>query len=143
MRLRVGWSIPWFQTFLKPLDFISECCHVPNAKAQSHAMRARRGSRHHLPVVGSGCDRVEGVVGKDNRIETPNHFLQQVSEEGVASSGTGAQESTRFEDRVCSLQEKWCDTSRFRTLHLSRLPTPIRIQKFQHGRAKGSQVSWP
>ena len=29
-----------------------------------------------------------GVVGKDNRIETPNIFLQKVSEGGVVSSRT-------------------------------------------------------
>ena len=41
---------------------------------------------------------MEGVVGKDNRIETPNIFLQQVSEEGVASSGTEEPEETRLHD---------------------------------------------
>ena len=105
-------------------------------------MRARRGSRHHLPVVGSGCDRVEGVVGKDNRIETPNNFLQEVSEEGVASSGTEGPEETRFEDRLCSLQEEWCDSNRLKTLHLSRMPAPFRKQKVQRRGAKGLQVSW-
>ena len=81
-------------------------------------MHVSRGSRHHLLVVGSGCDRVEGVVGKDNRIETSNNLLQQVFEEGVASSGTEEPEETKFEDRLCSLQEQWCDSIRFKTLHL-------------------------
>ena len=81
-------------------------------------MRARRGSRHHLPVVGSGCDRVEGVVGKDNRIETPNIFLQQVSEEDVANSGPEEPEETMFEDRLCSLQDQWRDSIRFKPLQL-------------------------
>ena len=81
-------------------------------------MHAKKGFQHHLLVVGSGCDRVEGVVGKDNRIETPNIFLQQVSEEGVASSGTEEPEETRVEDRLCCLQEQWCDSIRFKALHL-------------------------
>ena len=81
-------------------------------------MHAKRGFQHHLLVVGSGCDRVEGVVGKDNRIETPNIFLQQVSEEGVASSGTEEPEETMFEDRLCSLQDQWRDSIRFKPLQL-------------------------
>ena len=106
-------------------------------------MRAKRGFRHHLLVVGSGCDRVEGVVGKDNRIETSSNFLQQVFEGGVDSSETEEPEETRFEDRLCSLQEEWCDSIRFRTLHLSRMPTPFRKQKVQRTGAKALQVSWP
>ena len=92
-------------------------------------MHAGRGSRHHLLVVGSGGDRVEGVVDKDNRIETSNNLLHQVSEKDVASSGTEEPEETKFEDRLCRLQEQWCDCIRFKTLHLSRLPTPLRKQK--------------
>ena len=86
--------------------------------------------------------RMEGVVGKDNRIETPNIFLQQVSEEGVASSGTEEPEETRFEDRLCSLQEEWCDSIRSRSLHLSRMPALFRKQKVQRRHAKELQVPW-
>ena len=68
-------------------------------------MHAKRGFQHHLLVVGSGCDRVEGVVGKDNRIETSNNLLHQVSEKDVASSGTEEPEETKFEDCLCSLPE--------------------------------------
>ena len=105
-------------------------------------MRARRGSRHHLLVVGSGCDRVEGVVGKDNRIETSNNFLQQVSEGGMGSSETEEPEETKFEARLCSLQEEWCDNMRFKPLHLSKMQTPFWKQKVQIPGAKKLQVSW-
>ena len=106
-------------------------------------MHAKKGFQHHLLVVGSGCDRVEGVVGKDNRIETFNNSLQQVSEGGMGRSKIEEPEETKFEARLCSLQEEWCDSIRFRTLHLSRMPTQIRKQKFQQAGAKGLQVSWP
>ena len=32
--------------------------------------------------------RPPAVVGEDNRIETPNNFLQEVSQENVANEGT-------------------------------------------------------
>ena len=92
-------------------------------------MHAKRGFQHHLLVVGSGCDRVEEVVGKDNRIETSNNFLHQVSEGGMGSSETEEPEETKFEDRLCSLQEEWCDNMRFKPLHLSRMQTPLGEQK--------------
>ena len=104
-------------------------------------MHAGRGFRHHLLVVGSGGDRVERVVDKDNRIETSNNLLQQVSEEDVASSGTEEPEKTTFEDRLCRLQEQWCHGIRFETLHLPRLPTPFRKQKVQRIGTKKLQVS--
>ena len=102
---RVGRSVPWLQDLLRPLNFNTECYQVPNAKTKSHAMHAKKGFQHHLLVVGSGCDRVEGVVSKNNTIATSNHFLQQVSEESVASSGTEKPEETKFENCLCSLPE--------------------------------------
>ena len=104
-------------------------------------MHARRGSRHHLLVVGSGCDRVEGVVGKDNRIETSNNFLQQVSEGGMGSSETEEPEETKFEARLCSLQEEWLHSRRFRLALLSRMQANLRTQEFQRAGAEKLQVS--
>ena len=92
-------------------------------------MHAKRGFQHHLLVVGSGFDHVEEVVGKDNRIETSNNFLHQVSEGGMGSSETEEPEETKFEDRLCSLPEDWCDNMRFKPLHLSRMQTPLGKQK--------------
>ena len=105
-------------------------------------MHAKKGFQHHPLVVGSGCDRVEGVVGKDNRIETSNNFLQQVSEGGMGSSETEEPEETKFEARLCSLQEEWCDNMRFKPLHLSRLHTPFGKHKVQIPGAEKLQVSW-
>ena len=105
-------------------------------------MHAKRGFQHHLLVVGSGYDRVEEVVGKDNRIETSNNFLHQVSEGGMGSSETEEPEEPKFEDRLCSLQEEWCDNMRFKPLHLSRMQTPFWKQKDQIPGANKLQVSW-
>ena len=89
------------------------------------------GFRYHLPVVGCGGYPVEGVVGKNNRIVTPNTFLQEVPEAGVASSGPEEPEETRFEACLCSLQAEGGDSIRSRTRLLSRVPTPFRKQKVQ------------
>ena len=105
-------------------------------------MHAKKGFQHHLLVVGSGCDRVEGVVGKDNRIETFNNSLQQVSEGGMGSSKIEKPEETKFEARLCSLQEEWCDNMRFKPLHLSRMQTLFWKQKVQIPGANKLQVSW-
>ena len=85
---------------------------------------------------------MEGVVGKDNRIETSDNFLQQVSEGGMGSSETEEQEETKYEARLCSLQEEWCDNMRFKPLHLSRMQTPFWKQKVQIPDSNRLQVSW-
>ena len=61
-------------------------------------------------------NKIEKVRG--HGLETPNIFLQQVSEEGVVKSGTEKPEETMFEDRLCSLQDQWRDSIRFKPLQL-------------------------